>query len=224
MVAVIAAIVAPIAATIAACSADSVTSPTSATRGASAVINPVAGPVAWMAPAPAPAPAPKPSPKDSTMRQTPAQIAAIAPTWHTQSTDQEAGTDTPMNMMCGVNAVYTVSQPIGPKGGVLQFGASSLTIPQGALSSTVQITATMTLGQAVQVDFAPHGTQFAKAVTIVSNYTGCTMPSGGAVNVYYTNASGGITQSMPSSNDAAHNTVTSLTDHFSGYLVAWGRQ
>ena len=224
VVAVVAAVIAPIAAMIAACSTDSVTSPTSAARVAATAVRPNAGPVASTAPTPPPPkPKAKPSPVDSAMRQSPAQLAAIAPTWHTQSSDIESGTDRPLNLACGFDGVYSVGQPIGPNGGVLRFGSSSLTIPKGALSSTVMISATVTLGQAVKVDFAPHGMQFAKAVTIVTDYSGCTMPSTGAINVYYTDASGGITQSMPSSNDAAHGVVTSLTDHFSGYAVAWGR-
>ena len=135
--AVLAAVIAPIAASIAACSVDAPTSP-----------GPVAhGPAFSKG---APAPTPKPSAKDDKNRDTPDQIAAMAPTWHTTAADHEAGTDTPLNLACGISGAYTVSQPIGPNGGVLHFGASSLTIPKGALSSTVQISAKITLGQGRQ--------------------------------------------------------------------------
>lgn len=204
-------VIAPIAASIAACSVDSPTSPTPATRAPSMDI--------------APARTPKYSATDVENRETADQLAAQAPTWHAQAADQEDGTDEPLNLMCGYNGVYMVSQSVGPKGGVLRFGASLLTIPQGALSSTVQISATISLGQSVKVDFAPHGLTFAKAVTIVANYAGCTVPSNASgLNTYYVNDSGSILQSMPSANNATQRTVTSLTDHFSGYLVAWGRQ
>lgn len=210
--AAIAAVIAPIAASIAACSVDGPTSPM-----------PVAHSPAFSKGASAPTP--KHSDKDDQNRDTKDQIAAMAPTWHTTPADQEAGTDMPLNLACGYSGVYTVSQSVGPNGGVLRFGASSLTIPQGALSSTIQISAKITLGQGVNVEFAPHGLTFAKAATIVANYTGCTMPSTATgLNVYYTDVNGGILQSMPSAMNMSQHTVTSLTDHFSGYMVAWGRR
>lgn len=211
--AVIAAVISPIAAMIAACSTDSVTSPTAAPHAIAANV----------APTPPPPPKPKPNAKDAANRETPSQLAAEAPTWHTQPGDREAGFDRPLNLACGVAGSWSVSQMIGPNGGVLRFGSSSLTIPQGALNTTVNISARVTLGQAVQIDFAPHGLQFAKAATIVANFSGCTMPAGNSINMYYTDDFGGILQSMPSANSTGSPVVTSLTDHFSGYIVAWGR-
>ena len=215
--AVIGAIVAPIAAMIAACSGDSVTNPV--TSSVSGPARTARAPLASIAPAPKP----KPSPTDSANHETLAQLAAQAPTWHTQPADKEAGTDKPLPLACGVAGTYSVGRVIGPAGGTLSFGRSSLTIPAGALSSNVTISATITLGSSVTVEFAPHGLQFAKAATMVVNYTGCTAPSNTALDVYYTDVFGGIMQSMPTASNPAQQSVTALTDHFSGYTVAWGR-
>ncbi|GJG88243.1 hypothetical protein tb265_34240 [Gemmatimonadetes bacterium T265] len=172
----------------------------------------------------APAPTPKYSAADAALRETLSQLTAQAATFYTQPGDQESGTDRPLPLTCGVAGGWTVTQPVGPNGGTLWFGASSLTIPRGALSTTVMISATVTLGQGAKVDFAPHGLHFAKAVTITVNYNGCSMPANApGMNVYYLNDSGGIAQSMPSANDPNQRIVTSLTDHFSGYMMSWGR-
>lgn len=213
---VLGAIIAPIAAVIAGCSTDGPTGPQPNGRVA------LAAAPAFNA-APVPPPPPKPSPKDSANRVTPTQLAVEASSWHTQSSDKESGQDRPLNISCGFTGQYTVSQPIGTAGGVLTFGKSSLTIPKGALSTTTQISATITLGSSVTVDFQPHGLQFAKAATIKADFTGCTVPSSSpGLNVYYLTSTGGIAQSMPSAK-ASSTVVQALTDHFSGYAVSWGR-
>lgn len=166
---------------------------------------------------------PKASAADDANRTTLGALSGLAANWHTTPSALESGSEHPLDLTCSVSQRSSASQLIGPQGGVLRLGAHSLTVPKGALATTVLISATATVGPSVRIDFAPHGLQFAKAATLVLNYTGCTMPSTGAGNVYYTNEFDAIRQSMPSANDPATKTITALTDHFSGYLVGWGR-
>lgn len=164
------------------------------------------------------------SDKDAAERKSDAQLTAIAPTWHTSATDVEAPTTKPLDLACGVRGMYMVSQRIGKSGGSLRFGNSELKIPSGALASDVTVSATITLGQGVDVQFAPHGLKFAKAAELRVDYTGCTVPAGSAVNVYYTDDQSRITQTMPSAaSTSGSRTVRTLTDHFSGFVVGWGR-
>ena len=170
---------------LAACSADRETSPTA--------------PVASVpAPTAAASYATGPSDKDAAKRLTDAALTVLAPTWHTTSADVEAPTTKPLDLTCSYQGVYVVSQRVGKSGGTLKFGKSELKIPSGALSADTQISATITLGQGVDVDFQPHGLKFAKAAELKVDYTGCAAPAGSPINMYYTNESGYITQVMPS--------------------------
>ena len=161
---------------------------------------------------------------DAAKRLTDAALTVLAPTWHTTSADVEAPTTKPLDLSCpGFSGVYMVSQRVGKSGGTLKFGKSELKIPSGALSADTQISATITFGAGVDVDFQPHGLQFAKAAELKVDWTGCTAPAGSPINMYYTDAAGYITQVMPSAKSSATQSRM-LTDHFSGFTVSWGRR
>lgn len=197
---------------LAACSADQVSGP--------------AAPAASTAPAAMPSLAKGAGDKeieDAAKRLTDGALTTLAATWHTTSADIEAPTTKPLDLTCSLQGTYMVSQRIGRSGGTLRFGRSELRIPSGALASDVQISATITLGGRVNVDFAPHGLKFAKAAELRVDWAGCTAPSGSPINLYYTDDSGRITQVMPSAKGAG-TTARMLTDHFSGFSVGWGRQ
>ena len=162
--------------------------------------------------------------KDDAQRMAEAALDTVATTWHTTAQDQEPGTDRPVTLTCSVDEQASVTQTIGKKGGVLTVGSSTLTIPAGALSQAQSITATVTKGaQGVRLDFAPHGLTFQHAVEFRVDYRGCDALAGLPLNVFYTDAAGGIVQVMPSAQAPAGQAVRALTDHFSGYLVSWGR-
>lgn len=190
---------------LAACSADRVTAPAAAPTAASY------GKVEDAA-------------RDASKRLTPTQLEAAATTFRTTSADVEAPTATPLPLTCGFTGRYMVSQRIGKGGGSLRFGRSEFKVPAGALASDVQITADISLSKAgVTVKFGPHGLKFAKATELRVDYTGCTVPAGAALNVYHTDAYNRIVQTMPSAMVTAVPQVRALTDHFSGYVVGWGR-
>lgn len=167
----------------------------------------------------------KHSAKDEASHVSEVTLDTLAATWHTAPQDQEPGTDQPVPLACTGQGQFRVTQTIGTKGGVLSLGQSALTIPAGALAHPETITATATAGPTgVQLDFVPHGLQFAKAVELRIDYTGCDATVGTPVNVYYTNATGGIAQVLPSAQAPARQQVRALTDHFSGYIASWGRR
>jgi hypothetical protein len=162
--------------------------------------------------------------KDAGKRLTPTQLEAAAPTFRTTSADIEAPADKPLPLSCGFTGRYMVSQRIGKGGGSLKFGRSEFKVPAGALTSDVQVTADISIGQeGVEVNFGPHGLKFAKAAELRVDYTGCTAPTGAALNVYYTDGYDRIVQTMPSAMVPGAPQIRSLTDHFSGYVVSWGR-
>src|SRR5918992_3928635 len=58
---------------------------------------------------------------------------------------------------CSTPSYGSVTQAVGPAGGVVRVGPHSLVIPAGALDRTVPITASTRAGDHVRVDFQPEG-------------------------------------------------------------------
>jgi hypothetical protein len=116
----------------------------------------------------------------------------------------------------------SVSKAIGPAGGVIQVGPHSLTIPRGALSKTVTITATARAGKHVKVDFAPHGLRFSSRATLKLSYAHCNRRPLVA-KVVYVDDDGGLLQILellPALLDLSGDRVTTRIRHFSGYAIA----
>ena len=116
----------------------------------------------------------------------------------------------------------SVSKSIGPAGGVIVVGPHSLTIPRGALSKTVTITATARAGEHVRVDFEPHGLRFSSRATLKLSYAHCgrrpLLP-----RVAYVGDSGGllrILELLPALLDGSSDRVNARIRHFSGYAIA----
>jgi hypothetical protein len=128
-------------------------------------------------------------------------------------------------LTCDVQVLAPQTRLIGPAGGVIQIGRHQLEIPAGALDGYVAITASVPFGSGSAIEFAPHGLQFNVPVQITLDYSGCTLPENSYRSVVYTDASaaGIVLDGMPSLDSASSHKIVALTDHFSGYIVAWGR-
>ena len=164
---------------------------------------------------------------DAQQQYNASQFASITSYWHTSSGMQQDGTRSPAPMLCNSYTAKSAStsQWIAPSttARTIQLGnVGTLTIPAGAVTTGFQLSASATVGAAgVSFDFQPHGTQFAKALTVTANYQGCTMLFTSPLNFFYVNDQGGILQTMPSADNRFGNTIQALTDHFSHYMVAW---
>jgi hypothetical protein len=123
---------------------------------------------------------------------------------------------------CDSPDLGSVSKSIGRAGGVIEIGPHSLTVPAGALSRPVTITATARAGNNVKVDFQPHGLRFASRAVLRLSYAHC---SGRPLfpKVVYVGDTGGlltILELLPSLNDDSNGRVTARIRHFSGYAIA----
>lgn len=123
---------------------------------------------------------------------------------------------------CETPDLGSVTKTIGPTGGVIQVGPHSLTIPPGALTSPVAITATATAGKYVRVDFQPHGLRFKYRATLRLSFAHCDsrplLPK-----VVYVDGSGdliSILELVPALADLSNERVTARLGHFSGYAIA----
>ena len=123
-------------------------------------------------------------------------------------------------LTCDSQSQTSVSKLIGPSGGSIQVGNHLLVVPQGALPSTIRITATRLSGSIAEVDFQPHGLRFAKPAALRLSYSHCDVPPNAQQSVVYLDDSNKIVEAPPSLDDANADQVTGWINHFSGYAVA----
>lgn len=114
------------------------------------------------------------------------------------------------------------SAVIGPLGGSLRMGQSTLTIPAGALAQSVQITGEQLSDTVNSVRFSPQGLQFAKPASLTLPYGNCSLV--GSIlpkQIAYTTDNLQILQLLVSLDNLLSRTVTGQVNHFSRYAVAW---
>ena len=106
------------------------------------------------------------------------------------------------------------------------FGPDSfntLTVPVGALSSPVAITATLVTGRGVNaVHFQPEGLKFARSASLAMSYANCSLlgrllPK----RIAYVGDGLSILSYLLSIDNLFAKQVTGRVDHFSNYAVAW---
>lgn len=111
---------------------------------------------------------------------------------------------------------------IGPNGGSIQVNGHVLTIPAGALSRNVTITATAPSGFVAAVEFQPQGLQFARPAKLTLDYSSCPL---GRLQLFkhiaYTTDDYNILDLLSSLDDILRMRVSADLRHFSRYAVAW---
>ena len=124
-------------------------------------------------------------------------------------------------LSCPQTETFSVTKEIGPDGGILQVGLHTLLIPKGALLKTETISATAPAGQFAEIRFGPHGLQFERPVVLTMSYKNC-----GLVQqflpprIVYADDTRQILETLLTLPDIFRKTVSTATDHFSGYLLA----
>lgn len=115
------------------------------------------------------------------------------------------------------------SATIGPAGGVIQVGPHTLSIPAGALSDWVTITAEAPSDTVNYVHFEPQGLQFSKKATLTMSYANCGLLSSLTPKeiVYTTDDLLTILDVLQSVDDPLNAKVTAKLKHFSEYAMAW---
>jgi hypothetical protein len=125
-------------------------------------------------------------------------------------------------LTCRPMPAYTASKTIGPRGGTLQVGPHTLTVPRGALRHDVRITGVAPSGTVNRVTFSPHGLEFERRVAITMNYDNCSgLGSLLPKRIAYTDGLLNILYFLLSLDNIWTNDVTGFTDHFSDYVIAW---
>lgn len=113
------------------------------------------------------------------------------------------------------NACLSDELDVGSAGGTLSCGPYTLTIPSGALSSTVHITMEQESCGQWPVRLGPDGTQFAQAVTLEFDASG--EPDPDAMTVAWWNPSAQRWEDQPTQHDGS--TVSAEITHFSRWIL-----
>jgi hypothetical protein len=123
-------------------------------------------------------------------------------------------------LTCSPQPYAQTKAVVGPAGGTIVVGAHRLTIPAGALSSPVTITAEQIRGAVNSVRLQPAGLKFAKAATLTLSYSNCLLPPL-TKRVVYTDEQLRILELIPSLDLRLSRSVNGSILHFSRYAVAY---
>jgi hypothetical protein len=120
---------------------------------------------------------------------------------------------------CSTPSYGSVTQTVGPAGGLVRIGPHSLYVPAGALDRSVAITASTTARSFVRVDFQPEGLRFRYPAVLTLSYAHCpTKPL--LPRIVYVDNLLSILEVLPALNNVFSNTATTKLHHFSGYAFA----
>jgi hypothetical protein len=116
----------------------------------------------------------------------------------------------------------SVTQVVGPAGGTIVVGPHVLSIPAGALSDAVTITAVAPSDSVRRLQFRPEGLTFATPASLQMSYASCNLlgtllPK----QIAYTDDALTILEYLLSVDNPPTQTVTGRLHHFSSYAVAW---
>lgn len=116
----------------------------------------------------------------------------------------------------------SVTQTVGPEGGVIRVGPHTFTVPAGALDTDVTITAITPSDTVNRIQFQPEGLVFNGYTTLRMSYANCDL-LGSLLpkRVAYVNADLGILDYLPSLDNVLTQTVRGKLQHFSEYAIAW---
>ncbi len=109
---------------------------------------------------------------------------------------------------------------IGTSGGTMQIGPHTFTVPAGALSHNVTITAYSPSSDYNQVEFQPEGLQFQTSASLTMSYANCNLlgillPK----HIAYVDNDLNILYLLQSVDNIGAQKVTGKVDHFSDYII-----
>lgn len=129
----------------------------------------------------------------------------------------------------------SASAVIGPAGGTLQLPEAGLrvTVPRNAVATDVTFTVKALPGAMLAYEFGPHGTVFRTPLRVEQDIKEVLLPADESVVAGYfpeqddllvDEVVGTINEKLPAQLDVAGSKVRFDVSHFSGYLIATGKQ
>ena len=125
---------------------------------------------------------------------------------------------------CSTNTAQTVTRLVGPFGGALALGATTVVIPANAVLAPTVFTLTVPATKYAEIDVKAAGMAhffFQAPVVLTIDYSRCDGIDGQALTVWNIDpATKALLERMPSIDNKLTRTITFTTTHFSGYAVA----
>ena len=143
------------------------------------------------------------------------------------SPDRLLGFSGPKLVECPTDETLTKSATIGPLGGVLSLGATSITVPIGALLGETELKLTIPASRYVEIDVTANGLQhfvFEEPVVVSIDYWRCNRSDVlfKPLTAWYIDSdTKDLLERMPSFDNKLTRQVTFTTLHLSGYAIAF---
>jgi hypothetical protein len=139
-----------------------------------------------------------------------------------------AGSTGPSPLECPVSTTTSKTALIGLLGGVIELNGHRVVIPADAVLMPTEFTLTVPASNYVEVDIKAAGQEhyeFRKPVSLTLSYARCTRTNidKEALRIFYIDSrTKALIDDMGGTDDKAARTVTTGTDHFSGYVIGQG--
>jgi hypothetical protein len=156
-----------------------------------------------------------------------ADSPAAPPTAPRPSSLVRSGGATPLE--CPVSTATSATATIGALGGILESGGHRVIIPANAVLLPTRFTMTVPASRYVEVDVKAAGLEhfeFLQPVVLSLSYARCTRTDVDreGLRIYYVDSgTREILEDKGGVDNKLTRTVTTVTDHFSGYLIGQGR-
>jgi hypothetical protein len=130
-------------------------------------------------------------------------------------------------LACPTKETLTTSADVGPLGGVISIGGTSISVPAGALLSPVTMTVTVPASNYMEVDISVAGYEpgtfpFQTPATVTVSYDRCSVSPFDAPFTawWWDSTSKTLIEPMPSVDNRLLQTVTFTTPHLTGFILA----
>ena len=132
----------------------------------------------------------------------------------------------PSLIQCPVNTSASATAVVGPLGGIVNVGATSIEIPAGALLGSSTVTVTVPASKYMEVDISVEGVEhfvFELPVVVTLSYARCNRNNMDALplSVWYVDSeTKDLLEPMGGVDNKLLRTITFTTGHLSGYAIA----
>ena len=143
-----------------------------------------------------------------------------------QAAASRSDESTPSLLECPTNQTLTTTTLVGLLGGTVQLGATSVTIPSGALTAPTLIQLTIPASRYMEIDVSAVGFAsfvFQQPVTVTIDYSRCTRSNidQETLQVWHIDTTTKqLLENMGGTDDKTSQSITFTTGHLSGYAVA----
>lgn len=133
---------------------------------------------------------------------------------------------TPKPLVCPASTEATTTAEVGPLGGLVSAGGTSISIPAGALLQTVTLTVTVPASNYMEIDISVAGADhfiFESPVVVTVSYARCNRSNIDLLPLtawHFDTETRALLERMPSVDDKLTRSVTFVTGHLSGYILA----